>query len=370
MKPAGNSQANAKCELMTSKQQLVDLPGCNPWVFADAGAQGYYRTEYDSTAFHHISADAERDFTPAERMVLVRDAWAAVRAGQQPISDFMELAQGLQADRNSAVIRQLDQELDYIGTYLVSDADREQYRAWVRNLLNPIMKDVGWQPTPTDDSNRKDLRAYVFYTLGYTGRDPQVIAKAHELVNAALEKPASVDPSMTDPAFGVAAVDGNSQLYDQLVSKLGKNDNPEQYYRYLYALAHFSDPALLQRTLDYAISASVRNQDSLLLIAAVMRNPAGEKLAWNFVQAHWADIEKLVGGFNTGGLVATTGTFCDASMLDQVKQFFSQHDVPAAERSLRQATENVNYCIDMRSHDAPQLASWLQNQSAVSKGGK
>jgi aminopeptidase N/puromycin-sensitive aminopeptidase len=138
----------------------------------------------------------------------------------------------------------------------------------------------------------------------------------------------------------------------------------------LYALAHFSDPALLQRTLDYAISASVRNQDSLLLIAAVMRNPAGEKLAWNFVQAHWADIEKLVGGFNTGGLVATTGTFCDASMLDQVKQFFSQHDVPAAERSLRQATENVNYCIDMRSHDAPQLASWLQNQSAVSKGGK
>src|SRR5581483_11627884 len=99
--------------------------------------------------------------------------------------------------------------------------------------------------------------------------------------------------------------DGNSQLYDQLVSKLGKNDNPEQYYRYLYALAHFGDPALLQRTLDYAISASVRNQDSLLLIAAVMRNPAGEKLAWNFVQAHWADIEKIVGGYNTGGLVAT-----------------------------------------------------------------
>jgi len=369
-KQAPGTDANAKCELVSAKQQSFEFPGCSPWVFGNAGAQGYYRAGYASSAFHEMSKDAEQDFTPAERMVLIRDAWAAVRSGQQPIGDFMQLAQGLQADRNSAVIRQMDQELDYIGTYLVSDHDRAQYRAWVRNLLGPIMKDVGWQPGPSDDSNRKDLRAYVFYTLGYTGRDPQVMEKAHEQVNAALQNPNSVDPSIIDAAFGVAAVDGNPALYDQVVAKLAKNDNPEQYYRYLYALAHFGDPKLLQRTLDYAISPAVRNQDTLLLIAAVMRNPAGEKLAWDFVQSHWNEIEKIVGGFNTGGLVATTGSFCDPQMRDEVKQFFSQHPIPAAERSLRQAMESVNYCIDLKSHDAPELASWLENQSGAARGGK
>ena len=49
----------------------------------------------------------------------------------------------------------------------------------------------------------------------------------------------------------------------------------------------FSDPKLLQRTLDFAVSPDVRSQDALRLISNVMHNPAGEKLAWDFIQSHW-----------------------------------------------------------------------------------
>jgi len=98
----------------------------------------------------------------------------------------------------------------------------------------------------------------------------------------------------------------------------------------------------------------------------VMDSPAGEKLAWNFVRSHWDKIQKIMGGYNTGGLVSTTGSFCDAGMRDQVKQFFMEHPVPAAERSLRQALERVNYCIDLRNQQSPALASWLQRNGASS----
>lgn len=365
---------SSRCELLSSKQQIIELPGCSGSVFGNAGAEGYYRTGYDSAAFQDMSRIVEKDFTPAERIVLLRDVWAAIRAEQQPIGDILQLSEGLQRDPNSAVIRQMDQDLDYIGTYLVSDSDRAQYEAWVRRLLGPVLKEVGWQPAPGEDPNRKDLRACVFYTLGYTGRDPEVLAKAHEIVNTALQDPNSVDPSIIDPAFTVSALDGNAKLYDEIMARLGKNGNPEQYYRLLYALAHFSNPALLQRTLDYAVSPAVRNQDTLLLISAVMRNPAGEELAWNFVQSHWEQIQKIVGPFNAAGLVGTTGSFCSAGMRDQVQQFFSQHPVPAAERTLRQALENVNYCIDLKNHESPVLASWLQSKAAaataVTNGGQ
>jgi hypothetical protein len=53
-------------------------------------------------------------------------------------------------------------------------------------------------------------------------------------------------------------------------------------------------------------------------------------------------------------------------MRDQVKQFFMEHPVPAAERSLRQALERVNYCIDLRNQQSPALASWLQRNGASS----
>jgi aminopeptidase N len=353
-------------ELLTSAEQTFAMPQCNTWVFANANGNGYYRINYDSAAFEQMTRNAEKDFSPAERIVLVRDAWAAVRASQQPIGDFLHLADALAADRNSVVVRQMDRELDYIGDYLVSDSDRAQFQAWVRNLLNPVLKEVGWQPAPGEDENRKALRAYVIYTLGYTGRDPEVLSQARQLAEKALRDPSAVDPSMSDTLFELAAVNGDVGFYDQLVAQL-KNSNgaPQQYYRYLFTLADFNDPAMLQRTLQLALSQDVRSQDSLILISAVMRNPAGGKLAWDFVQSHWDQINKVMGGYNTGGLVETTGSFCDAGLNSDVQQFFTQHSVPDAERAFRQAQESAGYCIALKRSQSPALASWLEQHGTA-----
>ena len=96
-----------------------------------------------------------------------------------------------------------------------------------------------------------------------------------------------------------------------------------------------------------------------------MRNPAGQKLGWDFVRAQWAAIEKQSGAFggaSPGGLVASTGVFCDSASRDEVKQFFTVHPVASAERALRQSLERIDYCIDLKGRQGPQLASWLQEQ--------
>src|SRR5581483_9632350 len=360
------SGAQGRYELLTGKEQTFELPGCHDWVFGNANGSGYYRTGYDSRVFDDMSRNAKKDFTPAERIVLIRDAWAAVRAGQQPIGDFLHLADVLQSDPSGLVVRQLDRQLDYIGKYLVADSDRSHYQAWVRGLLIPTFKEVGWQPAPGEDENRKALREYVLHTLGYTGRDPEVLATARDLASKALNNPAAVDPSINDTVFTLAAVSGDANLYDQIVARLkSAAAPPQEYYRYLYSLAEFRDPGLLQRTLNYALSSEVRSQDSLGLIASVMENPAGEKLAWEFVQSHWEQIDKIMGGYNTGGLVATTGSFCEAGLRNEVQNFFSRHPVPDAERSLRQAQENSNYCIDLKTQQSPALASWLQRYGSA-----
>lgn len=353
-------KGGSNSELLTSAEQTFSIPQCNSWVFANASGNGYYRINYGSAAFAQMTRNAEKDFSPAERIVLVRDVWAAVRAGEQPIGDFLHLADALASDRNSVVVRQMDRELDYIGDYLVSDSDRAQYQAWVRNLLNPVLKEVGWQPAPGEDENRKALRAYVIYTLGYTGRDPQVLNQARQLTQKALHNPSAADPSTTDTVFELAAINGGAVLYDQLLAQLKTAKGaPQEYYRYLFTLAEFTNPALLQRTLQFALSPDVRSQDSLILISAVMRNPAGEKLAWEFVRSHWDQINKVMGGYNTGGLVETTGSFCDAGLKNDVQQFFTQHPVPDAERAFRQAQESAGYCIDLKRSQSPALASWL-----------
>lgn len=144
---------------------------------------------------------------------------------------------------------------------------------------------------------------------------------------------------------------------------------PEQYYLYFFTLSSFREPQLLHRTLEFAVSPDVRSQDSLSLIGAVMGNPEGQKLAWEFVRSHWAEVEKAGGPFASAQVQGSVGIFCDPAMKDQVQEFFALHPSGAAERTFRQSMERISNCIDMKTQQSNQLASWLQGRGGASTGG-
>jgi len=368
MKGSGSNGA-AQCELLTKKQATFTLPGCSSWVLANAGATSYYRVSYQPDAVRALAADAESKLSPAERIALQEDIWASVRVGREPVGDYLALAQGLGSDRNRAVLEDVLGQLNYISQYLVTDNDRESYRIWLRQYLTPILKDVGWEPKSGESDEQKTLRARVFNALGYDARDPLALAEARKIADKALDNPASVDRELAGSAFGLAALNGDQAFYDKLLGATKNAKSPEEYYMALFTLPQFSDAKLLQRTLDYAISPDVRSQDALGLISNVMQNPAGEKLAWDFVQAHWDAVQKAGGPFASAQIVNATSSFCDAGMRDQVAQFYAAHKIEAAERTYRQSIERINNCVDLKSQQEPQLASWL-GQHSSSVGGQ
>ncbi|HEY1677256.1 MAG TPA: M1 family metallopeptidase [Candidatus Sulfotelmatobacter sp.] len=364
----GSADSAPKCELMTKKEEDFTLPGCSTWVLGNAGATGYYRVGYQPETVRAIAADAETKLKPGERIVLQNDIWASVRVGREPVGDYLAFAQGLQPDRNRAVLEDVMGRLNYIGEYLVSDSDRENFRAWLRQLLSPAMKDVGWEPKPGDSDETRALRAHVFRALGYEARDPEVLAEARKIADKALADPDSVDHEMAGGAFALAALNGGEDFYDKLMAALKNPKSPEDYYTYFFTLADFADQKLLERTLQFAISPNVRSQDALQLVTGVLQNPAGEKLAWEFVRQHWPELEKAGGPFASAQIVGATGVFCDASKRDQVTEFFTEHKVAAAERTYKQSIERINNCVDLKSQQETQLASWLGQHGTA--GGK
>ena len=364
-----SSTGAQKCEVLTRKEQTVTLPGCSTWVLANAGATGYYRAGYQPDAVRALAGDAESKLSPAERIALQSDIWASVRVGREPVGDYLAFAQGLGSDRNRAVLEDVLGRLNFVGQYLVTDSDRESYRAWLRQYLTPILKDVGWEPKPGESDEQRTLRARVFNSLGYDARDPEVLAQARKLAEKALDDPASVDREMAGGALTLAALNGDQAFYDRLMTAIKNPKSPEEYYMYLFTLPQFTDPKLLQRTLDYAISPDVRSQDALGVVTSVMANPQGEKQAWDFVLAHWDAVQKVGGPFASAQVVGSTGSFCDAHMRDQVVDFYAAHKIEAAERTYRQAIERINNCVDLKSQQEPQLASWL-GQHGSSAGGQ
>jgi len=359
------SGKDAKCELMTKKEETVTLPGCSTWVLTNAGAAGYYRTAFPPDAVRALATDAETKLTPAERITVENDIWASVRVGRQPVGDYLAFAQGLQPDRNRAVVEDLLGGFRSIGQYLVSDSDRDEYRNWLRQYLAPAMKDVGYKPKAGESDEQRTLRSRLFDALGYDARDPETLEEARKIADKALADPASVDSEMAGGAFALAALNGDSAFYDRVMEATKNPKSPELYYTYLFTLPRFSDPKLLQRTLEFAISPDVRSQDALQVITSVMRNPAGRDLAWDFIRSHWDAVAKAGGPFASAAVVGATSVFCDTGMRDQVTEFFSAHKVAAAERTYKQSIERINNCVDFKSQQQPQLASWLGQHGTV-----
>jgi aminopeptidase N/puromycin-sensitive aminopeptidase len=354
-----------KCELFTQKRQSFKLPSCSQWINGNAGAQGFYRSGYDADAVRSLAKDAEKALSPVERIMLLSDLWAAVRVDREKIGDYLTAAQGLQSDRQPEVVDQLVGQLDFIDRYLVTDADQQSYHLWVRDLFSPVAKEVGWEKKPGESEQQQRLRNSLLRALGGVGRDPEVQALARKLVDQWFQDPSAVDDQLAAAALPIAASNGDAAFYNQILDRLKASKTPEENNLYHAALASFSDPQLLQRTLEYAVTEA-RSQDSVPIISRVMRNPAGQKLAWDFVRAQWTTIEKRGGGFggaSTAGLVGSAGVFCDSASRDEVKEFFAAHPVPSAERGLRQSLERIDYCIDLKSRQGPDLAMWLQQQN-------
>ncbi len=366
MKSSSGAQT---CELLTKHQESFMLPGCSEWVLANANGAGFYRSGYDPETVRAIAKDAEIKLNPKERISLQTDIWASIRVGREPIGDYLAFAQGIGSDRNRAVLDDVLGRLNYIGQYLVTDSDRESYRAWLRQYLTPMLNDVGWQSKAGESDEQRQLRSRLFNALGYDARDPKVLAEARKVADKAIDDPSSTDRELAGRALSLAALNGDEAFYDRLVTAAKNAKSQEDYYNYLFTLAAFTDPKLLQRTLDYAISPDVRSQDTLQLVGAVFGNPAGQKQAWDFVLAHWDAIQKAGGPFASAAVVQASGTFCDAQMRDQLKDFFAAHRIEAAERTYRQSIERINNCVDLKQQQEPQLASWL-GQHGSNAGGQ
>jgi len=357
-----NGNARVRCELAAKKQETFTVAGCSPWDYINANAMGFYRSGYDSPTVLDMAKDFDSALSPPERIMLLSDAWASVRIGREPIGDYLTLAEGLRNDRNDAVLDQLLTHLTYIGEHLTDDSDAESFALWVRLLLSPIAEDVGWTPKPGESETLNNLRASLLAALAEAGRDPQARSMARKLSEQALSDPSSVNRQIADDGLQAAAYDGDDSLYEKIMGDLKSAKDPEIYIRDLFALSRFRDPKLVERTLEYALSPEMRSQDSPYLIYAVMQHSADSRQIWSFVQEHWPEIEKLGGAFAGGVIVRGTSAFCDAGLREEVRAFFTTHPAPAAERTLQQSLERMDYCIDLKMTQEEQLASWLKQK--------
>ena len=348
------------CQIVSQKEQTVPLAGCAPWVFANGNAAGYYRTQYDKADFDKLSAVVATELSTAERMALVQDEAALVGAGQESMATFLDLVTALNQDTERAVVESYSGMLDYVNDYLLSGPESGGFRAWVRANFQPMLRKIGWTPAANENDDTRSLRADLIHILGYAGEDPETIRQATVLAEQYLKDPNAVDPTIAKTVLNVAARFGNAALFEQYHSALAQMKSPEQFYNVAGASIEFRDPAAVQQVLELSVSDKVRNQDAPHLIAGLLSNADDQKMAWEWVKAHWPAVEKKTTMSTGAEIVFATRNFCSTEMRDDVQSFFGEHKVAAAERALKQSYEDNTTCAKSRLRLKSELGTWLQ----------
>jgi len=349
------------CTVVASTPATIRADTCPTWVMANAGGRGYYRVMYTPEMIRSL-ARAIDALAPTERIALLADEWAHVRAGRHEVGTFMDLAAGFTNERTPDVLVTLLDRLAIIGEVVTTDESRSKYRAWVASLLKPAMEEVGWTPRAGENEPPRDL---LVSALGGTARDPETIQTARRMVLAHLDSSANdaTDPTLLNALVSLAAIDGDTSLYDRYLARSKQARDPEEHYRYLYALADFSDPTLVRRTVDYIVGPEVRNQDTAVFLARLFSNADARRLAWELLQARWDDLQKKSGQvFGSPLLISSLGQFCDTKTRSEIETFFARHKVPEAERTLQQALERISECAALAASQSPKLTAWLESQ--------
>jgi aminopeptidase N/puromycin-sensitive aminopeptidase len=360
-KTGGPNSATQKCQVLTPAAATLPAPKAGLF-FANAGGKGYYRSAYPPSLYSALVANVETGLAPAERISLIGDEWAQLRANKTAVGDYLNLVAAVKSDSNSGVIGSALGGVNAIHERVAATADEKAaVAAWIRTTFSPEYARLG-APAEGDSPNTRELRSQLFGVLGYYGKDPAVLAQSKQIVEKYLADPASVDPTLSQTALYIAARNGDAALFDKLQQLAETSTDPERHERALRLLAQFEDPALVQRSLDYAVSGKVRNQDAAIQFAIALQNNETRDQAWKYIQDNWEKVHAQLTTEMGGYLVSSTGSFCSVASREDVKQFFSTHKVAASETVLKHAIERIDGCIELRTLQEPNLKQWLATQ--------
>jgi hypothetical protein len=302
-----------------------------------------------------------------ERVTLISDEWALVRANRHTAADYLTLAAGYGREPVSGVLRDVTERLAFIHDYLVTDRTRERFQAFVQTMLRPLFGELGFSPArpPRDNDDRGALRAVVIDALGTIGNDREVVRQSRAALDRSLSGgPAlGVDRTLSGSVVRIAAQHGDERLYDALTAATARATSPDERSLYLQASAHFRDPRIIERALQRTLTSEIRVQEAAPYLASFFDNPVARPRAWSFLKSYWSALEPKLRGFNSAATaVRALDAFCDVATRDDIRSFFDTHRLPRVMGVVNQTIERINNCIDLRGKQTGPVSDWLASR--------
>jgi puromycin-sensitive aminopeptidase len=363
LKLGGSGKPSFVRALVATRKARVALPPKVRFAYAYANADegGFFRPLHVAAVGKDLAAHAGA-LDAVERLGLVTHTWALVHAGYAPLPAFLDLLPALRDERDpdvlSALRGPLFHVLDSVAPWAGATAAAE-LRAYVARVFGPALASLGLRARRGEDEHEKLRRAELMGLLALLAEDAGTLAAIEELLPGYLRAPSAVEANLAGPIVTAGARLGDAKRHARYVAASLRASTPQEQRRFRMALAEFRDPACVDATLRLCLDARIPTQDVALLLARLFENPKARDAAFDFLRAHWAELERRMPASLASRVIDAAPLLRTEAHRRALAAFFAQHPVPAAARALRQADERFRLDRALRERSAGLLDRWL-----------
>ncbi|OHA49128.1 MAG: hypothetical protein A2991_04120 [Candidatus Terrybacteria bacterium RIFCSPLOWO2_01_FULL_58_14] len=359
-----NDRGEENAILMNGRTARVVLPSGTSFVKLNPDQAGFYRVCYAPEEEALLKeAVAAQKLSVADRLGLVSDAYALMRAHYRSVADYLSFLAAYRAEPDESVWSEILGHLSWVAGVFEGEQCSETFAQWAREFLGDVIDRVGWDPRPEDDPRTALLRERVLTTAAMFQHE-DVLAEAQRRFDKARDNLELLHPDIRAAVFTAVAQGGGAGGFISLRETFERVDAAEEKVRLLVALGSVRDPALVTEVLRYAFSDCVRPQDSPYVFLG-LRAPARD-VAWRFVRENLGMLHerfghsRMIGEFIAGAI----RHFSDDATAEEIEIFFAENPVKMATMMIAQELESVRSRAKFRERNRESLLQLLAAEDA------
>jgi hypothetical protein len=215
----------------------------------------------------------------------------------------------------------------------------------LRAVLTPAVERLGWTVKEGESELESQLRGDLIGALGTVADDKATQARARELFAAYEKNNDAVDRNLIPALISILAHIGTAADFAKFRERFKSAQTPQEETRYLFALANFGDPILVDRTLELTINGEVRTQNSPYLMRGILLNKYACDKAWSFMKAHWDEMTRQYPDNSIPRMCEGIIGLVSAELETDVVEFFTKHPVKQGAKQMQQHLERLHVAV-------------------------
>ncbi len=359
-----------ECTLLAGATAELRLSAktCPAWVLPNAGEAGYYRVSYQGDLLARLLKNGAPALTPAERVGVLQDLRAQVRAGELPAAQALALAAPFARDKNRHLFGAAMSVV--LGMHdIVTDEMRPGYARLVRSLFGARAKELGWRERKGESEDANLLRPQVLSAVAEYGEDRALLAEAGKLARAWLKDRGrtgtkeTLDDDLVGPVLRAAARGGDRALFEAYHQAAKDTKSRRERTRLLGAMGVFHDPAILKDALPILLSGEFDMRDMQGLIYQSFDERENREQTWAFLKQNFDGLAERLPKDGAAHLPRPVGgAFCDEPHRADAETFFTGRSTrfTGGPRILAQSLERIALCTAFAEAQRKSLASYLK----------